>query len=413
MVLYHGTEQNKITVSKEHSVITIYSSLSLIKLLKNINNIDIKLHSKNFSKLSLILENFQKNINLDLLEKHLYKNPHTIITPAMFEHQLLVRAKEFKQTIVLPESEDARILQAANILLNREIVNIVLLGDPNIINEKASHLGINLDKATIINPLTDPLRQQLSKELFKLRKHKGLSLEDAKALITQNKNYFATMMVKMNLANAMVSGANNTTADTVRPALQIIKTTKESPIVSSCFLMCMDTKVLVFADCAINQNPNSQELSHIAVASAQTACQFGLIPKVAFLSYATADSCSSEDTAKIYEAATITKYLEMFDTDGPLQYDAAIDKEVAKKKMPGSKVAGEATVLIFPDLNTGNNTYKAVQRSSGAIAIGPILQGLQKPVNDLSRGCSVKDIINTIAITAIQAQGVCSANLSD
>ena len=221
----------------------------------------------------------------------------------------------------------------------------------------------------------------------------------------ENVNFFGTMMVQKGLANGMVSGASHTTADTVRPALQIIKTVPGVDIVSSVFFMCLDTKVLVYGDCAINQSPNEQHLAQIAISSAKTARSFGIEPKVAMLSYSTGDSGSGEDVQKVIEATNIVKNSNIdFDIEGPIQYDAAIDEEVAVKKLPDSKVAGIANVLIFPDLNTGNNTYKAVQRSSGAVAIGPVLQGLNKPVNDLSRGCTVKDIVNTVIITAIQAQ---------
>ena len=212
------------------------------------------------------------------------------------------------------------------------------------------------------------------------------------------------MMVECGYADGMVSGAIHSTADTIRPALQIIKTKEGVSIVSSVFFMCFETKVLVYGDCAINEDPNAQELADIAIASADTAKTFGITPKVAMLSYSTGESGHGADVDKVRAATAIVKEKRPdLLVEGPIQYDAAINKEVARIKLPNSKVAGEATVFIFPDLNTGNNTYKAVQRSSGAIAIGPVIQGLKKPVNDLSRGCLVEDIVNTVAITAIQA----------
>ena len=312
-------------------------------------------------------------------------------------------AKNAKKTIVLPESEDDRILRATEIILRRHLAKIILLGDSETIKQRSLQLGLDISQATIINPLESEKLQQYSEIFYESRKAKGLSLQAAKDALN-HKTYFATMMVHTGEADAMVSGASHTTADTIRPALQIIKTHPDVSIVSSLFFMCLDTQVLVYADCAVNQDPTAEELAQIAISTAKTASQFAIEPKIAMLSYSTGDSGSGDDVDKVKKATEIIKkqYPSLL-IDGPIQYDAAIDKGVAKAKLPNSKVAGEANIFIFPDLNTGNNTYKAVQRSTGAIAIGPILQGLNKPVNDLSRGCSVADIVNTVAITAIQA----------
>jgi phosphate acetyltransferase len=266
-------------------------------------------------------------------------------------------------------------------------------------------LGIDISKATILDPHTSPLMQQYVTQFYEMRKAKGLHLDAAKDSM-ERYSYFATMMVQNGDVDAMVSGAVHTTQDTIRPALQIIKTTPDTSIVSSLFFMCLDTKVLIYADCAINLDPTADELAQIAISSADSAIQFGIEPRIAMLSYSTGTSGKGADVEKVRAATQRVKALRPdLHVEGPIQYDAAIDLSVAAKKLPNSDIAGRANVFIFPDLNTGNNTYKAVQRSSGAVAIGPILQGLNKPVNDLSRGCTVTDIVNTIAITAIQAQG--------
>ena len=325
------------------------------------------------------------------------------MTPMMFEYKISYMAKLAKKTIVLPESEDDRILRATEIILRQGVANIILLGDDTTIKQRSLQLGLDVSQAKIIDPLKSEKLQEYSEFFYESRKEKGLSLGMAKDAMN-HKTYFATMMVNFGEADAMVSGASHTTADTIRPALQIIKTQPDISIVSSLFFMCLDTQVLVYADCAVNQDPSAEELAQIAISTAKTANQFGIVPKIAMLSYSTGDSGSGEDVERVKKATELVKqrYPSLL-IEGPIQYDAAIDKEVAKVKLPDSKVAGEANIFIFPDLNTGNNTYKAVQRSTGAIAIGPVLQGLNKPVNDLSRGCSVADIVNTVAITAIQA----------
>lgn len=385
--------------------IVLTTTLSEIDVLNNITNINSKVLYKNHSKISLLLESFNKYIDTELLTKRFTYTKHNIVTPIMFEYNIFHKAKQNKQNIVIPESDDPRILQACSIVLNRDIVDITLLGDVDVTRNKALEIGIDISKATIIDPKTSDLTKIFADEFYTLRSHKGVLPHTALEIMKEDKNYFGTMMVHLGYAAGMVSGASHTTAQTVRPALQIIKTKQGIDIVSSVFFMCLDDKVLVYADCAINQNPNAQELAQIAISSSDTAKVFDIEPKVAMLSYSTGSSGDGVDVQQVTEATNIAKKTISYEIDGPLQYDAAVDIEVGNKKAPNSKVAGHANILVFPDLNTGNNTYKAVQRSSGALAIGPILQGLKKPINDLSRGCTVKDIINTIAITAIQAQG--------
>lgn len=335
----------------------------------------------------------------------LLQTTHTeVVTPSMFEYTLFQRAHRDRKRIVLPESNDERILRAADILLQRNAVDLILLGDPKSVADRAGTLGVDISKATIIDPLSSPLMENYIDQFYQMRRHKGVSLNVARDAM-MHRTYFATMMVYRGDADGMVSGALHTTQDTILPALQIIKTHPPITLVSSLFFMCMPNQVLVYADCAINQDPNAEQLAQIAIASAKTAKQFGIEPKIAMLSYSTGDSGHGSDVDKVREATAIAKSLSPdLLIEGPIQYDAAIDPDVARLKLPASDVAGCATIFIFPDLNTGNNTYKAVQRSSGAVAIGPVLQGLQKPVNDLSRGCNVVDIVNTVLITTIQAQ---------
>ena len=368
-----------------------------------INEINALISAKDERKIALALGIFNSSVDMQKIEKKIQESSSEVVTPAMFEYGLFQKARENKKTIVLPEALDERVLRACEILLLRGIVDIILLGEKEEILLKSGSLGLNISQATIIDPLTSSYRKKFTKEFFRLRKAKGVTIEASYDMMG-SVNYFATMMVQMGLADGMVSGAIHTTQETIRPALQIIKTKPNIEIVSSLFFMSLDTKVLVYADCAVNQDPTAEELATIAITSADTAIQFGIIPKVAMLSYSTGSSGKGEDVRKV---ATATKIVQEkrpdLQIEGPIQYDAAIDKEVAKTKLPNSKVAGEATLFIFPDLNTGNNTYKAVQRSSGAVAVGPVLQGLNKPINDLSRGCLVSDIVNTVAITAIQA----------
>jgi phosphate acetyltransferase len=347
---------------------------------------------------------FEKYVDTEPLIQRFKETPEGVMTPMMFLYRMKEQAKTIPQRIVLPESEDDRILKAADILLKRMIANIILLGDKEHIMQRAKFLAIDLSKAEIVDSQDIRLRERFAKTFYEKRKTKGLTLNAARDAMT-HRSYFATMMVYEGMADGMVSGASHTTADTIRPALQIIKTKPGIDIVSSVFFMCLDTRVLVYGDCAVNLDPDAEALAQIAVTSAQTAQQFGIEPKVAMLSYSTGDSGHGPEVEKVRKATQLARQMRPdLPIEGPIQYDAAIDVEVAKKKLPHSKVAGHATVFIFPDLNTGNNTYKAVQRATGALAIGPVLQGLKKPVNDLSRGCSVEDIVNTVAITAVQAQ---------
>jgi phosphate acetyltransferase len=369
----------------------------------NIKNIKAKLTPHDDRKIALSLGLFNSSVDLLAIDSRIKVKTSSIMTPMMFEYMISYMAKNAKKTVVLPESEDDRILRATEIILRRELAHIILLGDEQQIKQRSLQLGLDLSKATIINPLTSPLQEKYAKQFYESRKEKGLTYQAAQDAMAHS-TYFATMMVQNELADAMVSGARHTTADTIRPALQIIKTKPDVSIVSSLFFMCLETEVLVYADCAVNQNPTAQELAQIAISTAQSASKFGIEPKIAMLSYSTGDSGSGEGVERVKEATRLVKELApSLLVEGPIQYDAAIDKGVAKSKLPNSQVAGEANIFIFPDLNTGNNTYKAVQRSTNSIAIGPILQGLNKPVNDLSRGCSVADIVNTVAITAIQA----------
>jgi phosphate acetyltransferase len=355
-------------------------------------------------KIFLSLGMFERNVNTKELKEKISLSKSTRITPKMFEFGLLQKAKSIKQRIVLPEGNEERILKATEILLKREIVDIILLGDENAIQKKIDSLSLKIENVKIINPSKSEHFEMYVEEYYNLRKSKGMTIEVARDIMS-DVNYFGTMMIYKGHADGMVSGSIHTTAQTIKPSFQIVKTKPGSSIVSSVFFMCLEDRVLVYGDCAVNPNPTSNELAEIAVISADTARAFGIEPRVAMLSYSTGSSGQGEEVEKVKEATKIAieKRPDLL-IEGPMQYDAAVDMSVAKSKMPNSQVAGRATVFIFPDLNTGNNTYKAVQRSAKAIAIGPVLQGLNKPVNDLSRGCLVPDIVNTVAITAIQAQ---------
>lgn len=371
----------------------------------HVNQVSAMIRPHHARKIALAMGEFMDSVDSTLLLERLSTVRNTVTTPLMFEYSLYERARKVRKRIVLPESDDERILRAAEILLRRNVLDVILLGKPEEIFNHAARLGLDLTKATVIDPENSPLLPRYIDDFYALRQSKGISINAAKDALS-HANYFATMMVRNNDADGMVSGAMHTTQDTIRPALQIIKTSPGISRISSLFFMCFDSKVLVYADCAVNLNPSAFELAEIAIASAKSAKAFGIEPRVAMLSYSTGTSGHGDDVDKVREATRIVKeqYPQML-IEGPIQYDAAIDSDVARIKLPDSPVAGKANVFIFPDLNTGNNTYKAVQRSSKAIAIGPILQGLQKPVNDLSRGCEVADIVNTVLITAIQAQG--------
>jgi phosphate acetyltransferase len=330
-------------------------------------------------------------------------------TPLMFEFELSERAKAYPRRIVLPEGEDDRVLRAADVLTRRGVVQVTILGPPDTVRAHAAALGADIDGAQIVDPVTSPLRAEYANSYWELRKHKGMT-EEAALDALADPNYFGTSMVAAGACDGMVSGAVHTTADTIRPAFEIIRPSPGVSVVSSVFFMCLADRVLVYGDCAVNPKPTSEQLADIAISSAQTAARFGVEPRIAMLSYSTGQSGRGEDVDTVRRATEIVREREPdLKVEGPIQYDAAVDADVAQLKMPESDVAGRATVFIFPDLEAGNVAYKAVQRSAGAVAVGPVLQGLRKPVNDLSRGCSMTDIVNTVAITAIQAQGPATA----
>lgn len=347
---------------------------------------------------------FESHVNTTELRNEIIGYSLLFTTPKMFEYSLIKRARENKQTIVLPEGEEERILRAAEILLVRDAVNIILLGRKKEIKKKIISLGLALDDVPVIEPTESEHFEDYVQTYFELRKHKGITPDNARDVMS-GVNHFGTMMVYKGHADGMVSGAVHSTLNTVRPSLEFVKTKPGSTIMSSVFFMCLEDRVLAYGDCAVNPRPTAEQLAEIAITSSRTAELFGIKPLVAMLSYSSGTSGIGEEVEKVKKATEIVKQLEPnLLIEGPIQYDAAVDPVVAKTKMPDSKVAGKATIFIFPDLNTGNNTYKAVQRSANAVAIGPIMQGLNKPVNDLSRGCLVPDIVNTVAITAIQAQ---------
>jgi phosphate acetyltransferase len=358
-------------------------------------------------KIALSLSLFDKHVESTKFFKKLSDLVDEGMTPKMFLYHLRKIAKGGRRKIVLPEGDDERVLKAIAILQSQNLVDLVVLGDVDAIHNLANahNIDIDFDKLEIINPQTSELRLKYASEFYELRKHKGVNMDMALDTLT-DVSYFGTMMVHNNDAHGMVSGAAHTTQHTIRPALQIIKTSEGSNTVSSVFFMLLEDRVVAYGDCAINPDPNAQQLAEIAISSADTSKKFGIEPKVAMLSYSSGSSGKGADVEKVREATEIVKKLRPdILVEGPIQYDAAVDKEIGQKKLPGSPVAGQATVLVFPDLNTGNNTYKAVQRETGALAVGPVLQGLRKPVNDLSRGCLVEDIVNTVTITAIQSMG--------
>ncbi|SDV02387.1 phosphate acetyltransferase [Microlunatus sagamiharensis] len=347
---------------------------------------------------------FAEQVDAAALLRAIDVSASDVRTPLMFGYQLMERARADRKHIVLPEASDDRILTAADVLLRRGVADLTLLGEENAVRARASTLGLDLDAARVVSPTDPGLVERFAAVYAEARAHKGMTLERAREVVTDI-SYFGTLMVHLGLADGMVSGAVNTTAHTIRPALELVKTRPGVSTVSSVFLMCLADRVLVYGDCAVIPEPTTEQLADIAVSSAATARQFGIDPRVAMLSYSTGSSGSGADVDKVRAAtALVAERAPDLALEGPIQYDAAVDPDVARTKLPGSTVAGRATVFVFPDLNTGNNTYKAVQRSAHAVAIGPVLQGLNKPVNDLSRGALVEDIVNTVAITAVQAQ---------
>jgi phosphate acetyltransferase len=347
---------------------------------------------------------FERHVDTADLLKRISVARSGRVTPMMFEHELLEQARADRRRVVLPEGTEERVLWAADVLVRRDVCDLTLLGDVEAIRKKASDLSVNLGDTQLIDPQTSELRDAFAEKYAALRAHKGVTVELAYDVVS-DVNYFGTLMVQEGLADGMVSGSVHSTAATIRPAFEIIKTKPDASIVSSVFFMLLADKVLVYGDCAVNPDPDAEQLADIAVQSAATAARFGVDPRIAMLSYSTGTSGSGADVDKVREATKLVREAHPeLRIEGPIQYDAAVEPSVAATKLPGSEVAGQATVLVFPDLNTGNNTYKAVQRSAGAVAVGPVLQGLRKPVNDLSRGALVSDIVNTVAITAIQSQ---------
>jgi len=403
----------------EESILKLIEGLSAIvpiiavdggtyHITNKIGSIRSEIYANNTHKIETSISTFEKYVEIEALSERLITFVPEGMTPKMFQYNMVKRAKQHRKHIVLPEGNDERIIIAASRLLDMDVVDISIIGDKKQIESKVAELGITFDfsKVNIINPIESPLYEDYANTYYELRKAKNVSITMARDLM-EDVSYFGTMMVYKGHADGMVSGAAHTTQHTILPALQFIKTKPNSSVVSSVFFMCLEDRVSVFGDCAINPNPTAEQLAEIAISSAESSSAFGIEPKIAMLSYSSGSSGKGDEVDKVRAATEIVKQKRPdLKIEGPIQYDAAVDRAVGKSKMPDSEVAGQASVLIFPDLNTGNNTYKAVQRETGALAIGPMLQGLNKPVNDLSRGCTVDDIINTVVITAIQAQGL-------
>ncbi|MGQ7944529.1 phosphate acetyltransferase [Flavobacterium sp. WC2509] len=405
-------------IKPEDSILKLIEGLSTIvpiisvdggtyNITNKIGSIKSKIYADNKEKILTSIKTFDDYVDLESLTEKFIKFEAEGITPKMFQYNLVTRAKKHRKHIVLPEGNDDRIIIAAARLLAMDVVDISIIGDKKQIESKVAELGISFDfsKVAIISPRKSKEYDDYVNTYYELRKEKKMTLEIARDLM-EDGSYYGTMMVYKGHADGMVSGAAHTTQHTILPALQFIKTKPNCSIVSSIFFMCLEDRVSIFGDCAINPNPTAEQLAEIAISSAESSLAFGIEPKIAMLSYSSGSSGKGDEVDKVRAATEIVKQKRPdLKIEGPIQYDAAVDPEVGQSKMPNSEVAGYASVLIFPDLNTGNNTYKAVQRETGALAIGPMLQGLNKPVNDLSRGCTVDDIINTVVITAIQAQG--------
>lgn len=371
-----------------------------------IANIQPKIYAGNEYKIRLAIDIFESSVGTDALSEKINSVKSEAITPIMFQHNLLAKAKKAQTHIVLPESEDERILKAASRLAKDKIGRLTLLGKPEEVKQKVNDLGLYWDdeRIQIVDPLNSKKYEEYYTTLHDLRKSKGMELAAAADLMTDS-SYYGTMMVYKGDADGMVSGAAHTTAHTIKPALQFVKTRQGFNTVSSVFFMLLPDRVVLYGDCAIVPNPTAEQLAEIAISSADSAKTFGIeTPRVAMLSYSSGSSGTGEEVEKVRAATMLVKERRPdILVEGPIQYDAAVDPVVGRSKMPGSEVAGQANVLIFPDLNTGNNTYKAVQRETGALAVGPMLQGLNKPINDLSRGATIEDIYNTVVITAIQS----------
>lgn len=403
----------------EESILKLIEGLSAIvpiiavdggtyHITNKIGSIKSEIYANNTHKIETSINTFEKYVQIEALSQRVITFQPEGMTPKMFQYNMVKRAKKHRKHIVLPEGNDDRIIAAASRLLDMDVVDISIIGDKKQIESKVAELGLTFDfsKVNIINPIESEMYEDYANTYYELRKAKNVSITMARDLM-EDVSYFGTMMVYKGHADGMVSGAAHTTQHTILPALQFIKTKPNSSVVSSVFFMCLEDRVSVFGDCAINPNPTAEQLAEIAISSAESSLAFGIEPKIAMLSYSSGASGKGDEVDKVRAATAIVKEKRPdLKIEGPIQYDAAVDLTVGKSKMPDSEVAGQASVLIFPDLNTGNNTYKAVQRETGALAIGPMLQGLNKPVNDLSRGCTVDDIINTVVITAIQAQGM-------
>jgi phosphate acetyltransferase len=371
---------------------------------RDVTRVRAVIRPKHERKIATALGLFEEHVDIAELTRRIEVTYSRRRTPLMFEYELIERARADRKRIVLPEGTDDRILTATQTLVRRGVVDVVLLGNASEVRERVSALGLDIGDTPIVDPATSEDLEQYTDTYLELRRHKGIQ-RDAAHDAMLDVSYFGTMMVYAGAVDGMVSGAAHTTGHTIRPAFEFIKTKPGVDIVSSVFFMCLPDRVLVYGDCAVNPNPDAQQLADIAISSAETAAIFGVEPRIAMLSYSTGESGKGSDVETVREATGIVRERRPdLEVDGPIQYDAAVDVSVGQSKMPGSKVAGRATVFIFPDLNTGNNTYKAVQRSAGVVAIGPVLQGLNKPINDLSRGALVADVVNTVAITAIQAQ---------
>jgi phosphate acetyltransferase len=396
----------RLSEGVEQDLPVVTTTLGTFATAERLSRVRGPMTKRSLNKIETARRVFAEQVDQDALLAAIDVSASEVRTPLMFEYQIMERARADRKHIVLPEGQDDRILQAAAILLRRGVADLTLLGEENKVRARGSALGLDLDAAAVVSPTDPELVERFAAEYAGVRAHKGMTVEKARTVVTDI-SYFGTMMVHLGLADGMVSGAVNTTAHTIRPALEFIKTREGVNTVSSVFLMCLADRVLVYGDCAVIPEPTTEQLADIAISSADTARQFNIEPRVAMLSYSTGSSGSGADVEKVRSAtALVAQRQPDLMLEGPIQYDAAVDPEVARTKLPGSAVAGRATVFIFPDLNTGNNTYKAVQRSAHAVAIGPVLQGLRRPVNDLSRGALVDDIVNTVAITAVQAQAV-------
>ena len=401
----HLPDQRSLALLEPSGLPVIAVKADTYTTLHHLEGLTGQLRADSVRKIAAALGNFADHVDTSALRAKIQLSRPDVVTPAMFSAQLIARARAEKKTIVLPEGDDDRILLAAEELTHRGVADLILLGEPERVAAKATQLGVDLTGIRLIDPLMSPLREAFARAYAELRAHRGVTPEMAFDIVA-DVSYFGTMLVHTGQVDGMVSGAAHTTAHTIRPALEVIRTLPGVSLVSSAFLMCLPTKVLVFADCAVVPDPDAAQLADIAVCAAETAVAFGVEPQVAMVSYSTGASGAGVDVDKVRAATEIVaRRRPDLPLAGPIQYDAAVDPAVGAAKLPGNPVAGHATVLIFPDLNTGNTTYKAVQRAASAIAVGPLLQGLRRPVNDLSRGCTVTDIVNTVAMTAVQAQG--------